>query len=198
MRGALGGSGRALALLAALALAGCATMSDKECRAADWEAVGRADGVRGALPDELERHRKSCALHGIVPEEQRWREGYAKGLDEFCTPKGGYIAGRSGSGRKQACAGKPQETAFLAAFAHGQEVHTLLREIRELYRALHELDMAASAREQYTAYEYEQLRLRAADLAGALQRRQWETRRLDERYAIDYGAPLLSDAQIQG
>lgn len=176
--------------LAVLALAGCATLSGQECRSGDWEAVGREDGVAGAPPDQLERHRKACAAHAVEPQESAWRAGYARGLEEFCTPKGGYVAGRDGHGRKEACAGKPGEAAFLQALRRGQEINALRRDLAELRRRVRDLEMAVLTGE-YNDYDATQARLRAGQLEGELRSREWELERLDADYAKEYGAPRL-------
>jgi len=186
---------RPLALLAALALAGCASMSEQECRSGDWEAVGRADGARGARPEQIDHLRKVCARHGVEPQAEAWRAGYAKGIESYCTPAGGYVSGRSATGYSKVCAGRPEEAKFLAAFRHGQEVSALRREVRELHQRVRDLEMAAMSGE-YSDYEATQIRLRATELAGTLRIRQWELEKLDRRYSLDHAAPELTDAEL--
>lgn len=190
------GAVRALAVLAAMAAAGCASLSGKECRGGDWDAIGRADGARGARADEIERHQKACARHAVPVNEEAWRAGYAKGLEAFCTPAGGYVAARSGASHNDVCFGLPEEDKFLAAFRNGQEVRTLLREIADLRQRMRDREMAALSGD-YNDYEASQLRMRAAELEGALRRRQWEVDRLDKRYSIEHGAPPLPAADLR-
>lgn len=181
---------RPFALLAALALGGCATLSEQECRSGDWTAVGRADGAAGAQPGQLERHRKACASHGIEPQEAAWREGYAAGLAEFCTPKGGYLAGRDGHGSRQACAGAPREQEFLQALRRGQEVNAMRRDVDELRQNVRDLEMAVLSGD-YDDYEATQARMRIGAMQGELRSREWELERLDSDYCVEYGAPRL-------
>ena len=58
----------ATTLLALGILSGCATMSQDECRMADWYSVGFEDGVRGAGADNIGKHREACAEHGIAAD----------------------------------------------------------------------------------------------------------------------------------
>jgi hypothetical protein len=187
---------RACGLVAALALVGCATLSEKECRAGDWEAVGREDGAAGALPDQIDKHRKACARHDLAPQEAQWRAGYAGGLEEFCTPKGGYVAGRDGRGHKEACAGKPQEPQFLQALRRGREINEMRRDLDELRRRARDIEMAILSGE-YNDYEATQARLRVGELDGELRSREWELERLDARYAEEYGAPRLKGSEVR-
>src|SRR5690348_16465332 len=102
-------------------------MSEKECKTGDWEAIGQADGARGAPGDMIERHRKACERHDVQPVEAAWRAGYAKGLETYCTPTGGYTSARDGNGHNNVCFGLPGEDKFMAAFNDGKVVHALLR-----------------------------------------------------------------------
>jgi len=181
---------RAVALAAALALGGCATLSEQECRSGDWTAVGRADGAAGALPEQLERHQKACARHGIEPQEPAWRAGYQAGLAEFCTPKGGYLAGRDGQGSRQACAGAPKEQEFLQALRRGQEVNAMRRDVDQLRQNVRDLEMAVLSGD-YNDYEVTQARMRIGAMQGELRSREWELERLDADYCVEYGAPRL-------
>ena len=187
---------RVLAVLASLAAAGCASMSEKECRSADWEAVGQADGARGSPGDMLERHRKACARHDVQPAEAAWRAGFAKGLETFCTPKGGYVAARAGNGHHNNCFGLPGEDKFMAGFNNGAQVQALLREVRELHRRLRDIESSALSG-QYSDYELAQVRLRAAEMSDALRRKQWELEKLDKAFCAEYGAKELTDADMQ-
>jgi hypothetical protein len=187
---------RVLAVLATLAAAGCASISEKECRSGDWGAIGEADGARGAPGDMLERHRKACARHDIQPAEAAWRAGYAKGLQAFCTPAGGYGASRDGRGHNNVCFGMEGEDKFMAAFKNGNEVHVLLRDVRDSYRRLRDIETAMLSG-QYSEYELTQVRLRAAEMADVLRRKQWELEKLDAGYSKDYGVKALTDADMQ-
>lgn len=187
------GAVRALALLAVLAVPGCASMSEQECREGDWAAIGRADGERGARLSEIERYRKACARHEIPVGEEAWREGYAAGIAAFCTPKGGYVAGRGGQKHQDVCFGFEGSEKFMAAYGNGQVVHKLLAEIRALRRAKSDFDMAALSGE-YPSDELMEIRRRAAEIEAARQRREWELEELDKRYCAEYGAPPLTRA----
>ena len=90
-----GPSGRLLAAVAAFALAGCASMSPEECRVADWAEQGYKDGRSGLTPTRITEHRKACAEVGVVPDAQRYRQGWDRGVQEYCTPTNGLAQGRA-------------------------------------------------------------------------------------------------------
>ncbi len=181
----------AAGLIAVLAAPGCASMSEQDCRAGDWEAVGRADGERGARGNAIERHQKACARHEVAVSEDAWRAGYAKGLEAFCSPKGGYAAARNGQLHHDVCFGFEQEPKFLEAFGHGKDVHRLLSEVREIRRLKRDFDMAALSGD-YNDYEMDDMRRRAATLESELQRREWQLDKLDKEYSAKYGVPPLT------
>ncbi|MFU8822501.1 MAG: DUF2799 domain-containing protein [Gammaproteobacteria bacterium] len=54
--------------LALIALAGCASISEDECRAIDWRTVGYEDGATGQGVERLSSRRQACARHGVVPD----------------------------------------------------------------------------------------------------------------------------------
>lgn len=183
MRGAL-----SLALAGAL-LAGCASLSEKECRGGDWSAIGQADAAAGLPLAELSRHRQACVEHGVTPDAARYREGHAKGLEAYCTPAGGYVAGRRGEGYREVCAGAAEET-FLEAFRRGRDVSYLLRDVKELRRSLDDLELAAMSGD-YAPEDRTRLRFRAEEIGRRLRMKEWELERLDRRYARQFGAPEL-------
>jgi len=175
----------------ALALGACATMGEQECRSADWEALGRAEGARGAPAGQVESQRKACAKHGVTLQEVPWRVGYAKGIEEFCTPRGGYLAGRSASKAKpELCAGKPQEEAFKSALREGKEIATLMQEVRSLRSALQQYETETLS-DTRNSDEMAQLYQRIAAIREAIGAREWEIDRRDGEYAAAYGVPPL-------
>lgn len=198
MRGLGVGTATRLAggFILALAVGGCATLSGQECQSGDWQAIGRADGAAGAPLEQFERHQKACARHGVEPQESAWRAGHAAGLTEFCTPRGGYLAGRDGRGSKELCTGTPKEPEFLQALRRGQEINRMRRDLDDLRRKVRDLEMAALSGE-YDDYEVTQVRLRIGALEGELRSREWELDRLDADYAAEYGAPPLRGSDLR-
>lgn len=113
-----------VSLLAAALLAGCASMSEDQCRRADWGEVGRRDGGEGFRPDRLDDHAKACAKVGVTPDGPLWRAGREHGLHHYCTaPKGREVAARGG-GYTGVC-DAAGEQAFLRGFAVGRQIREL-------------------------------------------------------------------------
>ena len=52
------------ALLAIALLSGCATLSESQCAANDWQTVGYSDGARGQDSSRLLNHQNACMKHG--------------------------------------------------------------------------------------------------------------------------------------
>jgi hypothetical protein len=180
---------RAGALILALALAGCASLSEKQCRSGDWRALGEQDGARGTPVTELEQHRKACDAHGVKPDEALYRAGHAAGLARYCTPSSAYEAGRAGGGSSEAC---PPATVkdFQRGLHRGREVYRLLVDLRELRRQRDELQLAAMSGD-YAPEDRTQLRFRADELNDRVRMKEWDLERLDRRYAREFGAPEL-------
>ena len=184
-------SARAAGLLMALALGACATLNEQQCRSADWEALGRAEGARGAPATAIEDQSAACAKHGVALQEVAWRVGHAKGVEEFCTPRGGYLAGRSASRvDPKLCAGKPQEEAFNAALRDGKDIAKLVSELRTLRQAVGEFELQSLSGELGDR-DMQQVNQRVAALEEGIAAREWEIERRDEEYSRQYGAPPL-------
>lgn len=87
-----------LTALPMLALTGCATtatLKQADCSSANWEQVGRADGLRGANSQEILRHAKTC--QGLAtPDRALWEQGRQTGLKSYCTIDNAYNMGRMG------------------------------------------------------------------------------------------------------
>jgi hypothetical protein len=160
-----------------------------------WAAIGRADGERGLEAAQLERHREACAVTNVTPDPAAWRAGYEQGLAAYCTPRGGYLAGRGEAGYRQVCPAAT-EAAFLAAHRHGREVAAELRELKQLRQRTHELEVAAMSGD-YGPEDRTALRFRAEEARQRVRNAEWEVERLDRAYARQYGAPELTWQQLR-
>ena len=77
--------------LAALFLAsGCATLSESQCVASDWQTVGYADGLKGAQSSQLLKHQNACVKHGVIPERDAYLAGWEEGVRQYCLPENGF------------------------------------------------------------------------------------------------------------
>jgi len=110
--------------LAALVVGGCASMSDEECLATDWSAVGFEDGARGYSTERFSKHRQACAKHGITADFGAYQAGRDQGLVEYCQPGRGYDVGVSG-GRYYGVCSADLERDFLDAYNAGFHLYTL-------------------------------------------------------------------------
>lgn len=131
----------ALVSLVALSLGACATgMSAEDCASADWTALGEADGRSGAPMDGFLRKQERCAAFGLAPDSAAYEAGRARGLDAYCTPEGGWEAGRAGGVYRGVCPAD-RESAFLDEFGLGAR----------LYQYTSAYDEAAAAYEEAVA-----------------------------------------------
>jgi hypothetical protein len=112
------------AMLAVLALGGCASMSSEECIATDWSAVGYEDGARGYTSERFSKHRTACAKHGVKVDFAAYQAGREQGLVEYCQPGRGYNVGVSG-GRYYGVCRADLEQDFLDAYNAGHYLYTL-------------------------------------------------------------------------
>lgn len=116
--------GMALAVGAAAALSGCATMNADQCLAGDWGGQGFNDGAEGRPMSRLDDHAKACAKHGVLPLDVPYRSARADGLTLYCTRERGFEEGRVGDAYHQVCP-VDQEADFLPAYRDGQRLHAV-------------------------------------------------------------------------
>lgn len=121
----------AAALLFLLTLASCATLSEEECRAGDWAAIGFEDGSDGRLPGYLDRHREACSEYGIVPVQTAWERGRQAGLRVYCTPDRAYSIGRRGGEIAPVCTAA-ERAAMDAPWLRGLRYYEIGQDIEEL------------------------------------------------------------------
>lgn len=133
-----------LTLAAVTLLAGCASMSESECRVADWGRVGFSDGARGDSESRVAAYAEDCGKIGITPDATAYRKGWDAGIVQFCTPINGWQAGQRGhSGKLASCQGQPGYAQFAYFFDAGMQVYRIRedmerndREVRRLQKRL--------------------------------------------------------------
>jgi hypothetical protein len=113
-----------LTIIALLGVSGCATMSADECAVSDWHTIGYEDGARGNSADQIGKHRKACAKHGVAPDFESYQAGRKDGLRQFCQPSRGFNLGASG-GRYNGVCPSDMEFDFVEAFNSGHQLYSL-------------------------------------------------------------------------
>ncbi|MCU0757659.1 MAG: DUF2799 domain-containing protein [Steroidobacteraceae bacterium] len=157
-----------VAAMLLLAASGCASLSEKDCRAGDWYAIGLRDGAAGRTEDYVAEHSAACQEYGVAPDRDRWIEGRERGLDRFCTARNGYRIGEVGGRYDGVCfAGAELE------FRRGYDLGLRMNEVRgrldrvendirviegQLARPSQELSDAERERLQWRLRELEQER----------------------------------------
>jgi hypothetical protein len=129
-----------LAVGAVLALGGCATLSESECRTADWGRLGRQDGASGYTESRLAEHAEACNKIGILPNATAWRAGWDQGVQSYCTPAVGWREGLAGRSYNGVCRTRGDEAGFLHAHQAGSEIHRLQNRIEQNSQELRRLE----------------------------------------------------------
>lgn len=127
-----------LLALTLLALSACASMSKKECLAADWYSVGVEDGAKGYPISRIGNYRKDCAEVGVAPDAEQYQQGRLAGLKSFCTYDRGYSEGKRGSRNQGVCPPGPLADEFAQGYQSGHHVYEVNVQIRNLERQLND------------------------------------------------------------
>lgn len=121
-------------------LGGCASMSEGQCRRADWYERGLEDGREGRRANWLDAHREACAKAGVQPDATRWRAGWEAGNQAYCTPRSGWQAGALNRGYGGACRDR-DEDAFMRAYGAGQAVWRTRQELQRNWDEVERLEL---------------------------------------------------------
>ncbi len=169
---------------AVLVLSSCASLSEKECRAGDWEHIGYVDGTQGYAFERLESHREACTEYAIVPDEKAYERGRMHGLDSFCTPRGGYRAGADGYNYGGVCP-RQSEPQFLRGYDLGLHAHDISMQMQSASNEIQQIRERLQRREELDERERDRLfyRLGAAQrdyeqLENDYRRIEWEAQGL--------------------
>ncbi len=127
------------ALVLLLPLAACATLSESECRSANWYDIGVKDGANGRADDFILQHAKACNEHGVIPVAKPWREGRQEGLKRYCTPRNAYEVGKRGASLSPVCPAANLGMLY-AANDRGKDWHRIGREISDVEREIRDIN----------------------------------------------------------
>ena len=122
-------------LLGSLLLSGCATMSESQCVANDWQTAGHRDGLAGKQSSQLMKHQDACVKHGVIPDREAYLAGWESGVKQYCQPQNGFTAGERGAGYSNVCPSQLQEP-FYAAYQEGRQLYLAQSKIDELSRSI--------------------------------------------------------------
>lgn len=124
-----------LGLLGVLLVSGCATLSESQCVASDWETVGYRDGLAGTQSSQLLKHQNACVKHGVIPEREAYLAGWSEGVRQYCLPENGFSAGQAGSRYNNVCP-EDLQAGFYAAYNEGRQLYLAQAEIDSLNREI--------------------------------------------------------------
>lgn len=128
--------------VSSLVLSGCATLSPAECQTTNWQALGKTDGARGALPSYIQKHTQACRKIGVTPHLAQWEAGRKEGLKDYCTEFNAYVVGRDGRALSPVCGfvGREKLMQMEQRFEEGRRVYRLERQIDDLRRDMYDHD----------------------------------------------------------
>jgi len=123
------------AAICLLILSGCATLSESQCVASDWETVGYRDGLTGTASSQLLQHQNACMKHGIAPDRDSYLVGWQQGVEQYCQPDNGFSVGQRGGGYSSICPSHLKD-AYYAAYQDGRLLFTAQSEINRMNRQI--------------------------------------------------------------
>ena len=127
-------------LLLTVLLIGCQSMSESECKVADWGRTGFDDGARGEPERRLADYTQDCGKIGIRPNATAYRQGWDAGIQRFCTAANGWREGVAGNEYKEkVCIGQPGFNVFSRYLSDGMQVYRTNEQINSNIREINRL-----------------------------------------------------------
>jgi hypothetical protein len=120
-----------LYLCLCLWLAGCATMTVDECKAANWGDVGLRDGLAGAALSVLNDRVKDCAEAKVAVDTPRYLQGRDQGLLQYCRIENAAPLGLNGKSYDGVCP-PVVDLEFRRRYKVGRDVHVARNELNSL------------------------------------------------------------------
>ena len=170
-----------LGVIAAALIAGCSSMSEKQCRTVNWGERGERDAYDGATRERVADYQDACAEHGIAADTAAYNAGYDSGLRRYCTAERGFSVGRAGGNYRRTCP-PAREPEFLRGYDLGKTMAEEQRKTDALERKLKDAEEALKGAESAEARD--ELRRKIRDLDQQYIDAQRRLRRLqDEAFA---------------
>lgn len=178
----------ATAVFCILVLAGCAAMSESECRHADWHQLGERDARQGRAAEFFAGRAEACREHGLSADQAAYREGWRRGLEHFCTPDSGFRHGLAGDGYREICP-PGRERPFLAGYELGLDIHRAREELNLLDRDIASLEHELEELDDPGGKEADRIRRKIRERRHDVRRVERDLGRL-EATAAERGYPV--------
>ncbi|WP_017930197.1 DUF2799 domain-containing protein [Robiginitomaculum antarcticum] len=105
---------------ALLLLPACASISESECAAGNWQDLGYRDGLNGVSRSQIAEYSTTCSEYGLDTDSRAYERGYERGLALYCVPEKAYDMGVSGMAYTGICAGTLTGDDFRIAYEDGR------------------------------------------------------------------------------
>lgn len=167
-------------LAAAALLAGCESMTEDQCRRADWLQQGERDGQQGQPPGRIDAHREACAKTGVAPDAMRWQQGWRRGVVSYCTPRVAWHEGARNQSYHGACRDL-DEANFLRWHRLGEDIYKARAQRDNIQKDIDKAEAQLKKAEKEDERKHLRDRIRNLDQDKARVRRLIET--------LELGAP---------
>lgn len=127
------------ALVLAIGLAGCATLSKQQCEVGDWQSIGLVDGQHGYAASRYSEHVEACGEYGLGGNQSLYKAGREQGLKSFCTLSMAAEIGLENRTNHNVCSGEL-----------GLSFNRVYREANDVYAAEKEIEFAQTRIESLT------------------------------------------------
>ena len=173
-----------------LALGGCATLSESDCRQGNWSDIGYQDGLQGHAENRFAGHVQACAKYGVAPDQAAYFSARDEGLQQYCEPRHGFELGSAGAAYENVCPRtKPigllsilglTDLEFEDAYALGREIYSARDDLNRVEAQIEDANQCLSKRDCPPEDKEKARRLRD-ELEHQRNNKQSELHRLEHR-----------------
>lgn len=150
--------------LSSLVLVGCATLSESECKNANWELIGYSDASAGYLTNRVKDHSSACAKTGVSVNLNQYLAGYDRGLPSYCTASNAYHIGETGASFPAQC-DTLAYPAMIKAHQVGKQANLIIQERRLIDEQINQKRKQIEALQRSIQMQNEQLLAATQDQA---------------------------------
>ena len=130
-----------LFILSCIALLnGCTTLSQDECKVANWQSLGYEHGVNGGDYADGITKIATCNDYNITPNIAQFKSSYESGLAVYCQPENGFTLAMRGVSYNGVC----NSRAFRKAWEEGNDRYQIQQRRIEIDNRITELKQQLS------------------------------------------------------
>lgn len=145
-------------LLTGLSLTACGTAHKKDfCSETNWQDQGQKDGAKGLASDTVMGEQEKCSKVGVEIPLRDYKEGWLVGIKQYCSENNAFELGKNKKKNKVENCPIEYRPKFEAAYAKGQNLNELDKEIEDVNEKIKSADKEKESLEKQVRKKREEI-----------------------------------------